>query len=148
MVHGEVVGLKNAELVVYLKEIVKIGWLTGWISGGALVSITEVSLHPAQLVMGRVTAFGRADRLGMLPSTQVIIHSLPIAFRVGAVSADSGFRHHTHTNVSRPFFQDQPGEPVPEENFWTLWCKGRLTEADTLTIRLGATTSGLSSVHL
>jgi len=31
---------------------------------------------------------------------------------------------------------------VPEENFWTLWCKGRLTEADTLTIRLGATPSG------
>jgi len=31
MVHGEVVGLKNGELVmvVYLKEIVKIGWLTG-----------------------------------------------------------------------------------------------------------------------
>jgi len=22
---------------------------------------------------------------------------------------------------------------VPEENFWTLWCKGRLTEADTPT---------------
>ena len=21
-------------------------------------------------------------------------------------------------------------EPVPEENFWILWCKGRLTEAD------------------
>jgi len=37
---------------------------------------------------------------------------------------------------------------VPEENFWTLWCKGRLTEADTLTIRLGATPSGLSSAHL
>jgi len=32
---------------------------------------------------------------------------------------------------------------VPEENFWTLWCKGRLTEADTLTIWLGATPSGL-----
>jgi len=28
---------------------------------------------------------------------------------------------------------------VPEENFWTLWRKGRLTEADTPTIRLGAT---------
>jgi len=26
---------------------------------------------------------------------------------------------------------DRPGEAVPEENFWTLWCKGRLTEADT-----------------
>jgi len=41
-----------------------------------------------------------------------------------------------------------PGEPVPEENFWTLWCKGRLTEADTPTIRRGATPSGLTSAHL
>jgi len=37
---------------------------------------------------------------------------------------------------------------VPEENFWTLWCKGRLTEADTQTIRLGATPSGLTGAHL
>jgi len=37
---------------------------------------------------------------------------------------------------------------VPEENFWTLWCKARLTEADTLTIRLGTTPSGLTSAHL
>jgi len=35
--------------------------------------------------------------------------------------------HHT-TPVLRPFFQNHPGEPVPKENFWTLWCKGRLTE--------------------
>ena len=40
------------------------------------------------------------------------------------------------------------GDPVPEENFWTLWCKGRLTEADTPTIRLGATPSGLTSAHV
>ena len=33
----------------------------------------------------------------------------------------------THTTVLRPFFWDHPGEPVPEENFCTLWCKGRLT---------------------
>jgi len=33
--------------------------------------------------------------------------------------------HHT-TTVLRPFFQDHPGEPAPEENFWTSWCKGRL----------------------
>ena len=52
--------------------------------------------------------------------------------------------HHT-TTVLWPFFRDHPGEPVPEENFWTLWCKGRLTEADTPTIRLGATPSGLTS---
>ena len=55
---------------------------------------------------------------------------------------------HTHTTVLRPLFRDHPGEPVPEENLWTLWCSGRLTEAVTLTIRLGATPSGLSSAHL
>jgi len=38
---------------------------------------------------------------------------------------------HTRTTVLRPFFWDHPGEPVPEQNFWILWCKGRLTEADT-----------------
>jgi len=48
----------------------------------------------------------------------------------------------------RPFFRDHPGEPVPEENFWTLWCKGRLTEADTPPNWLGATPSGLTSAHL
>jgi len=37
---------------------------------------------------------------------------------------------------------------VPEQNFWTLWCKGRLTETDTQTIRLCATPSGLTSAHL
>jgi len=47
------------------------------------------------------------------------------------------YRHHHH-----------PGELVPEENFWTLRCKGRLTEADTPTIRLGDTPSGLTSAHL
>jgi len=55
---------------------------------------------------------------------------------------------HTHTSVLWPFFRDHPGEPVPEENFWTSWCKGRLTEADTSTIRLGATPAGLTSDHL
>jgi len=36
------------------------------------------------------------------------------------------------TTVLWPFFWDHMGEPVPEENFWTLRCKGRLKEADTL----------------
>jgi len=36
----------------------------------------------------------------------------------------------TTTTVLRPF-RDHPGEPVPEENFCTLWCKDRLTEANT-----------------
>ena len=55
---------------------------------------------------------------------------------------------HTTTTVLWPFFRDHPGEPVLEENFWTLWCKGRLTEADTPIIRLGATPTGLTSAHL
>ena len=36
--------------------------------------------------------------------------------------------HTTTTTVSRPFFWDLLGEPLPEENFWTLWCKGRSTQ--------------------
>jgi len=57
--------------------------------------------------------------------------------------------HHHTTAVLRPFFRDQLGEPVPGENFHcTLWCKGRLTEADTLTIRLGITPSGLTSAYI
>jgi len=50
-----------------------------------------------------------------------------------------------HTTILRPFFWDHPGEPVPEENFWTLCCNGRLTEADTATIWLGTTPSGLTT---
>jgi len=53
----------------------------------------------------------------------------------------------TTTTALWPFFRDHSGEMVPEDNFWTLWCKGRLTEADTQTIWLGTTPSGLTSAH-
>jgi len=43
--------------------------------------------------------------------------------------------HHNH--FAAIFFRDHPGEPVPEENFWTLWCMGRQTEAYTPTMRAG-----------
>jgi len=56
-------------------------------------------------------------------------------------------QQHT-TTVLWPFFRDHPGEPVPEENLRTLWCNGRLTEADKPAIQLGATPSGLCSAHL
>jgi len=36
--------------------------------------------------------------------------------------ADNAFSPHNTTTVLRPFFWDYLGEPVPEENFWTLWC--------------------------
>jgi len=58
-------------------------------------------------------------------------------------------RWNTHT---QPFYGPFSGTTrvsrCQKRNFWTLWCKGRLMEADTLTIRLGATLSGLSSAHL
>jgi len=31
---------------------------------------------------------------------------------------------HTHTTILRPFFWDYPGEPVPEEIFWTHGARG------------------------
>ena len=34
----------------------------------------------------------------------------------------------TTTTVLWPFFRDHPGEPVPDENFWTLWCNGKHTD--------------------
>ena len=55
--------------------------------------------------------------------------------------------HHTTTTVLRPFYRDHPGEPVPEETFCTFCCKGRSTEEDTPTIRLGATPSGPTIAH-
>jgi len=56
-----------------------------------------------------------------------------------------GTTAHT-TTVLRPFFWNHSDEPVPEQTFGK--CQGRLTEADTQTIWLGATPSGLISAHL
>jgi len=50
--------------------------------------------------------------------------------------------------VLRPFFWDHPRVSRCQKRTSGLWCKGRLMEADTLTIRLGATPSGLTSAHL
>jgi len=53
---------------------------------------------------------------------------------------------HIHTAIFWPFSQDHLGEPVPEEIFfWTFMVQGKITEADTPTIWLGATPSGLIS---
>jgi len=60
----------------------------------------------------------------------------------------TAYHNRLTATILRPFFRDHPGKPVPGEKFWTLWCKGRLTEGDTPTIRLGATPSGLTSTHL
>ena len=59
----------------------------------------------------------------------------PIEMQFGLLNrVDPRNMYHHTTTVLRPFFQDHPGKPVPEDNFWTLWCKGRLREADAPTI--------------
>jgi len=101
-------------------------------------------LHPESHSGAReslgITAKERRGSLG------VILHGRSHHFQCfDTVSLATGPPHH---NRFTAVFRDHPVEPVPEENFWTLWCKGRLTEADTLTIRLSATPSGITSASL
>ena len=49
--------------------------------------------------------------------------------------------HHNHFTA---LFPGPPGWAGARRELLDLWCKGRLTEAYTLTIRLGATPSGLN----
>jgi len=56
--------------------------------------------------------------------------------------------HHNHHNRFTALFPVPLGWAGARRELRTLWCKGRLIEADTLTIRLGATPSGLTSAHL
>jgi len=51
----------------------------------------------------------------------------------------------THTTILRPFFHDHPRELAPEEIFWRFMMQGKTTEADTPTVWLGTTPSGLIS---
>jgi len=60
--------------------------------------------------------------------------------------------HCTITTTPQPFYGPFSGTTRVSrcqklENFWTLCCKGKLTEADTLTIWLGATPSRLTGVQ-
>ena len=61
----------------------------------------------------------------LVPSSTSLLLSQPVFLTTTTIT----------TTVLRPFFRDHRGEPVPEENVWTLWCKGRLTEVDTPTIQ-------------
>jgi len=53
--------------------------------------------------------------------------------------------NNTHTTVLRPFFRHYCGEQVPEEKTSSGVYGAREDNIDTLTIRLGATPSGLIS---
>jgi len=93
------------------------------------------------------------------PRRLLLVHT-QVSDRVKALQMVARHRptRNLHTNLTKLNTQTHnllalrlgqcTSEPVPEDNFWTLWCKGRLTEADTPTIRLGATPTGLKSAHL
>jgi len=69
------------------------------------------------------------DRRTILIESQLPLHRfLPSSIQLNWLSFI--LYHTTTTTVLRPFLRDHPGESVPEENFWALWYKGRLTEAD------------------
>ena len=50
--------------VVFISSNVRT-WLVAWLSGNALVSINEVTLRQARLVLGWVTVCERVNHLGM-----------------------------------------------------------------------------------
>jgi len=52
---------------------------------------------------------------------------------------------HTHTTILPAIFWDYPGELVPAEVNFLFMVQGKITEADTPTIRMGANPSGLIS---
>jgi len=61
-------------------------------------------------------------------------HMCHFTGRLGSLY-DQSVNQHTHTRTHvhihlRPFFWDHPGELVPEDNFLTLWCKGRGRHTD------------------
>jgi len=72
--------------------------------------------------------------------------------RYNSATSCHGLGAHFTTTTPQPFYGPFSGTTrvsrCQKRNFWTLWCKGKLTEADTLTIRLVATPSGLTSAHL
>jgi len=68
-----------------------------------------------------------ANRPGSESSRERIGHGSIGQFAQGSELAQGrkGCESTTTTTITvlRHFFRDHPGEPVPEENFWTLWCK-------------------------
>jgi len=109
--------------------------------------VTAVLLYSQPLnssIINRVKSLQTTIQIGLWTTADDVEHSLLYPVSAVAVLVDSSYHNHHTTTVLWPFLQDHPGEPVPEENFWTFWCKGRLTEAETLTIQLGATPSRLT----
>jgi len=77
---------------------------------------------PARMTVGHLKRFLRC-KLDLPPSIEVC---QALCLEIVYVQMKPPPHHNRFTAL----FRNHPGEPVPEENFWTLWCKRRLTEAD------------------
>ena len=121
---------------------------TDYFNCGRILGVMSLGTVLKQVFTCNVGAYLSREFLSCSVTLQMEISSLSFCklFTADWILCTVIYHHHT-TTVLRPFFRDHPGEPVPE-NFWTLWCKARLTEANTPTIRLSATPSGLTSAHL
>jgi len=76
---------------------------------------------------GRVKCIGNPEREGSVTIVGASVSSSRLSYLGFRLTLLIRFTLPHHTTALRPFFRDHPSEPVPEENFWTLWCKGRLT---------------------
>jgi len=76
----------------------------------------------------------------LVPQCKTVGHKW-IAFKLAGCPSWQWHRRHHIQNQRQTYFRDtllrrstkahyhnrdHPGEPVPEENFWTLWCKGKI----------------------
>ena len=102
-------------------------------------------LHTTKIL--KTVAYSHAFHLQHLTSSERNCHNQT---RCHSHSLHSTSRKFTCTcfSTQQPFYGPFSGTTRwagARRELLTLWCKGRLTEADTPTIRLGATPSGLSS---
>jgi len=120
-------------------------WLSVWSEvqmiayGPADATVTPSSLAPGKSRMVYLSGAGLPGlwwKKGCYMDVVVVV--IVVVYQATNILNAAGIPPH-HYNRLQPFFRYHQGEPVAEENFRTLWCKGRLTEADTATIRLGAT---------
>ena len=95
---------------------------------------------PPDWKLGNVTPIFKKGKKSSVCNYRPVSLTVNLCKVFESILRDNMIEHlqrHTIT-IIRPFFRDHPGEPVPEENLWTLRCQRRLTEADTTTIRLGS----------
>ena len=115
-------------------------------------------LHTAAIeIQTKVAILNIRDSFSCDPSGLLKLQTFVVGFLTLFITRDtyvvymSSIVLYHHTTQPQPFYGPFCGTTQMsrcQKRTWTLWCKGRLTEADTPTIQLGATLSGLSSAHL